>query len=149
MRSYKKYKQGVFNPKNKTKYKGITPIIFRSGLELKYMRWCDDSSSVLEWGSESVVIPYIKPIDGKVHKYYVDFDIVVKNKEGNIQKYLIEIKPYKQTIPPTTTPTKNKMRLLKEQVTYATNLSKWTAAQQWCKKLGYEFLIVTDRDLNK
>lgn len=149
MKRYRRYKQGVFRPRNKDKYKGSTPIIYRSGLELKYMHWCDTSSNVLEWGSESVIIPYIKPIDGKVHRYYVDFNTVIKDKDRKIKKYLIEIKPYRQTLPPKVTSKRNKMRLLKEQVTYATNLSKWNAAKQWCKKHGYEFLIVTDRDLSK
>ena len=76
---------------------GQTP--YRSGLELKFFRFCDNSSNVLKWGSENIVVPYKNPLDNRHHKYYVDNFVVIK--EGKeIKKYLVEIKPYKQTKKP-------------------------------------------------
>lgn len=143
------YKQGIFNPLHKEKYRGTYPIIYRSGLELSFMKWVDNNSKILEWGSESVIIPYIKPtIDGKqpkVHKYYPDFNIIMVTEKGP-QKYIVEIKPDKQTRPPTT---KRKNNLLKEQYTYAVNHAKWKAAEAWCKTNKFNFLILTEKDLPK
>ena len=50
------------------------------------MLWCDQqNSSVQEWGSEEIVIPYVSPVDGKRHKYYPDFYVKIKGKmPGNM-----------------------------------------------------------------
>lgn len=139
-----KYRQGVFTPINKEKFLGSTAF-YRSGLELKFMRFCDNNPNVIKWGSENVVIPYISPIDGRAHKYYVDNFVVIK--EGNIlKKYLIEIKPHKQVSPPSTK-YKKKEHLLYEQSMYVRNQAKWNAAIAFCKKKGLEFLIITEKDL--
>ena len=146
MRKYKKYKQGVFTPNHKEKYKGTTPICYRSSLELKYMRWLDSNSNIIQWGSESVTIPYIKPTDGKIHRYYIDFDFIIKDRHGKRHKFLIEVKPAKQCAPPKKGK-KSKKTLLQEQITWATNSAKWTAARDWAKKHGYKFTIVTETDI--
>jgi len=148
-RAYKKYKQGVFKPIHPKKYTGTTPILYRSSYELKFMRWADSNSNVISWGSESVIVPYISPKDGKLHRYFVDNNVTIKNKNGNLKKYLIEIKPYKQTQPPKTKNRKNKKSLLYEQYTFAVNQAKWEAATAWAKKHDYEFIILTEKDLNK
>lgn len=140
------YKQGIFNPLNQFKYKGSTPIIFRSQLELFFYRWCDRNDRVLQWGSESVVIPYLSPKDGKMHKYFVDAIVLLKTDNGN-KKFLIEIKPEKQTKPPSTINRKSKKNLLYEQITWAVNSSKWNYAREWCEKNGCEFIILTEKDL--
>ncbi|MCP3684341.1 MAG: head completion protein [bacterium] len=148
-KSYKKYKQGVFNPIHKNKYKGSTPIVYRSGLELTYMRFLDSNSSIVSWGSESIVIPYIKPTDGKLHRYFLDFNFTIKDIHGKLHKFIIEVKPAKQCKPPKATARKKKKTLLYEQVTWATNTAKWKAAAQWGKKHGYKFQIVTETDIKK
>jgi len=147
MKKYKKYKQGVFNPNNKSKYKGSFPIVYRSGLELSYMRFLDGNRNIISWGSESVVVPYIKPTDGKMHRYFIDFNFTIKDKKDKLHKFLVEVKPYRQCIPPKTTNRKNKMTLLREQITYGVNLAKWEAAKGWAKKHGYKFTCVTERDI--
>ena len=87
---YTKTYKGRFAPKNPQKYKGdITNIVYRSLWELKFMKWCDLNSSVKEWGSEIVVVPYVSPLDKKVHRYFVDFYMKVMDKEGGVQKYLL------------------------------------------------------------
>lgn len=139
-----KYRQGVFIPNNKEKFLG-SKAIYRSGLELKFMRFCDNNPNVIKWGSENVVIPYISPLDGRGHRYYVDNFVIIK--EGDqVKKYLIEIKPSKQTTPPTTK-YKKKEHLLYEQTMFIKNQAKWQAATEFCKKKGLEFLILTEKHL--
>jgi hypothetical protein len=129
------------------KYKGdITDVVYRSGWELKFMRWCDLNSSILEWGSETVIIPYKSPVDNKIHRYFVDFYIKVKEKDGAIKKYLIEIKPEKYTKPPEI-PEKKTKKFIEEVFTYGVNQSKWKQANEYCKDRGMKFLILTEKDL--
>ena len=146
MKSYRMYKQGIFRPNNKSKCKSEI-CIYRSDLERRYMIWLDNCSSVVSWGSEKIVIPYIKPIDGRLHKYFTDFNFTIKDKNGELHKFLVEIKPAKQCSPPSTKNRKNKMNLLKEQITYSTNAAKWKAASEWANKHGYKFTIVTENDI--
>jgi hypothetical protein len=140
-----KFKQGIFNPVNKEKYKGTLPILYRSSYELKYFRWCDHNPAVISWGSESIIIPYQNPLTGRVSRYFVDSNITVKSKNGELKKYLIEIKPSIQTIPPK--PGKNTKSLLRRQAEYVKNRAKWEAAMAWCKKKEYEFQIITEKEL--
>ena len=146
MKRRNKYKQGIFNPINRDKCTSHV-CIYRSGLELQYMRWLDNNSSIIRWASEDIYIPYIKPTDGRIHKYFIDFNFTIQDKDGKRHKFLIEVKPAKQCNPPNTKNRKNKMNLLKEQITYATNTSKWKSASEWAKKHGYTFTIVTEMDI--
>jgi hypothetical protein len=144
-KKYRQYKQGVYRPVG-TKYKGPADPIYRSSWELKFFRWCDKNPNVVEWSSESVVVPYTSPIDGRAHRYFVDN--VVKIKEGKeIIKYLIEIKPKRQTIKPTSHGNKKKSTILYESLTYVKNIAKWEAAKAWCNKRGYKFQILTEDHL--
>ncbi|NBP03845.1 MAG: head completion protein [Proteobacteria bacterium] len=139
-----KFKQGVFVPKNKDKFIG-SQAFYRSSLELRFMKFCDNNPNVLKWGSENIIIPYVSPADGKVHKYYVDN--FVKIREGTeIKFYLIEIKPYSQCFPPQTK-YKRKSNLIYEQTMYIKNQAKWSAAYEYCKKRGICFKILTEKDL--
>ena len=114
-----------------------TKATYRSGLELKFFRFCDNSPNVLKWGSENVIIPYRSPLDNRAHKYYVDNLVIIKEDE-QIKKYLVEIKQYKQTKKPQTKYRK-KSHLIYEQRAYITNQAKWEAARDYCKKCGYLF----------
>jgi len=147
MTKYKQYRQGFFTPNNALKYKGSSPVVYRSSLELCYMRWLDNNRNIVSWGSESVVIPYIKPTDGKLHRYFIDFNFTIKDKNKQLHKFLVEIKPAKQCKAPNTKNRKNKQNLLKEQITYAVNIAKWTASKQWADHNGYKFVIVTEIDI--
>jgi len=140
-----KYRQGIFTPKNKDKFIG-SYANYRSGLELKFMRFCDNNPNVVRWGSENVIVPYISPLDGRVHKYYVDNFVIIK-ENGILKNYLIEIKPSKQTQPPKTN-YKKKEHLIYEQSAWIINSAKWAAARELCKKRGFEFLILTEKHLN-
>jgi hypothetical protein len=128
----KNLRQGRFIPRNPKKYKGNPQnIVYRSSWELRFMKWCDLNESILEYGSEEFWIPYVSPVDNRVHRYFPDFIIKVKEQTGEIKTYIIEVKPKKQTIPP-----KQKSRVTKsflyEAKTYAVNQAKWKAADEFC-----------------
>ena len=79
------------------------------------------------------------------HKYYVDNYIAIK--EGTeVVKYLVEIKPSRQTKPPTVKYRK-RQHLIYEQKQYITNQAKWKAAKEYCKKRGLTFIILTEKEL--
>ena len=137
-----RYKQGKYIPRLPKKYKGdYRNIVYRSSWEYKFMQWCDATPSVLEWGSEEIAIPYISPVDGKRHKYYPDFYVKVKNK-----KYMVEVKPNRQTKEPKTQKKLTK-RYVTEVVTYSVNSAKWKAAEEFCKDYGWEFMLITEKEL--
>lgn len=140
------FKKGLYRPKNKDKYIGRSNPSYRSSWELYFFQWCDRNPNVLEWAAEAVVVPYISPLDKKVHRYFVDNVLILKEGRNNV-KYLVEIKPYKQTIPPNTTRRKKKETLLHEQATYQVNQAKWEAANIWAKRNGYKFIILTEKEL--
>lgn len=139
--------KGRYRPTNPTKYMGDpTNIIYRSSWELKFMKWCDFREDVVQWQSEEFCIPYKHPLDGKVHRYFPDFLIKVKNNSGIIETLVIEVKPANQTKEPK--PQKNKTRrYLNEVKTYAVNRYKWDYAKVWCENRGYRFMIITENEL--
>ena len=136
-----------YRPSFPKKYKGDpNNIICRSSWERKFCHWCDLNENILEWGSEEFFIPYLSPVDNRVHRYYPDFIIKVKENTGKIKTYVIEVKPAKQTIPP-----KKKSRVTKsflyEAQTYAVNQAKWKAAEEWCADRLLEFKVITEKEL--
>ena len=152
MKKYKKYKQqpykqGVYSPVNTDKYIGRGNPEYRSSWELKFFTWCDRNPNVLEWSSESIIVPYKSPVDGRYHRYYVDNAIALQEGDKVI-RYLVEIKPYKQTLPPVQSKRKKKSTLLYESRTYAVNQSKWAAARKFATSKGMNFIILTENELN-
>ena len=143
----KKYRQGIYKPKHKHKYAGNKYPRYLSSWELHFFRWCDNNINVVKWCSENVIIPYISPLDNKVHRYMVDNIVHIKEGKNNITKYLIEIKPKKQTRPPSEHGNKKPTTLLYEKQMFAVNMSKWNAAKKWCDKHNYKFLILTEDQL--
>ena len=134
--------QGKYRPSFPRKYKGdSTNVIYRSSWEYKFMKWCDNTSSVEEWGSEEIIIPYVSPVDGRRHRYFPDFYVKIGRK-----KYLVEVKPYKQTKEPKTQK-RNTKRYINEVVTYAVNQAKWKAATEFCVDNGWEFMLITEKEL--
>lgn len=110
------------------------------------MNWVDNKDTIVSWRSEETVIPYMSPIDNKWHRYFVDFQIQVRDKNGKLQSYLIEIKPEKQTKPPIIQKRTTK-RYLQEVITWGTNEAKWKAADSYAKDRGWQFLILTEKHL--
>lgn len=139
--------KGKYQPSFPKKYKGDpTNIIYRSLWERKFMRYCDLSENILEWGSEEIFVWYKSPIDSKPHRYFPDFYVKVKESTGQIKKYIIEIKPEKQTSPPSK-PKRQTKGYIREAYEYARNMAKWEAAKEWCLDRGYEFKIFTEKEL--
>ena len=139
--------KGRYQPNNPLKYKGnFRNINYRSLWELKFMKYCDSNQNILEWGSEEVFLPYRSPLDNKIHRYFPDFYIKVKENTGKIKKYIIEVKPKKQCIKPT--PQKKKTRsYIYEVREYAKNQAKWKAARSYCLDRGLEFKVLTENEL--
>lgn len=143
-----KYVQGIFKPVHSEKYKGHDLPRYLSSWELKLFRWCDMNPNIVEWGSESVIVPYTHPVDHKTHNYIVDAVIKLKTPQG-VKKYLVEVKPKKQTQVPQNAPGKHQKTLLHEQLTYIVNQAKWLAAEKWAKSRGYTFVVITEQELQK
>ena len=138
---------GKFTPKNPQKYIGDhTKIIYRSSWECKMMSWLDNEDSIISWASEELIIPYVSPVDGKYHRYFPDFLVKVKTKDGKTKTMLIEVKPKYQTIPPVQ-PTRKTRRFITEVMTYGVNQAKWKAAEEYCLDRGWYFRVITEDDL--
>ena len=144
---YHRTYQGKYRVKNPSKYRGdINDVVYRSSWELKFMNWCDTTPAVLEWGSEIAVIPYVSPVDKKVHRYFVDFYMKVKDKNGVIDKFLVEIKPKKFTLEPVK-PKRVTKQFLEEVYTYGVNQAKWKAAREFCEDRRWKFVVITEDEL--
>ena len=137
-----------YKPSYPSKYKGDpNNIICRSSWERKFCYYCDHNENIIEWGSEEFWIPYLSPVDNRVHRYFPDFIIKVREQSGEIKKYVIEVKPKRQTIPPVQTSKKRTRTYITEVKTYAMNQAKWEAAKEWCKDRMIEFRIITENEL--
>jgi len=136
-----------YKPSFPKKYKGDpNNIICRSSWERKFCHWCDMNENIILWGSEEFCIPYRSPVDGRIHRYFPDFIIKVKEQTGDIKTYVIEVKPKKQTKEPKK-PARATKRYISEVKTYAVNTAKWKAADEWCKDRLIEFKIITEDHL--
>lgn len=141
------FKQGFYKPINPKKYKGDpTQIVYRSGWEKLVFKWLDVNPACIEWSSEELIIPYRSPVDQKIHRYFPDVIATFKYKDNKVKTFLIEIKPYKETLPPETKG-KSKKRLFEETATYAVNQAKWEQARNFCSSKGWEFILMTEYEL--
>ena len=139
--------KGKYYPSYPSKYKGDpTRIIYRSLWERKFMVYCDRNNNILEWASEEIAIPYRSPIDNRVHRYFPDFYMKVKETNGRIKKYIIEVKPAKQTKPPVK-PKRQTKKYISEAYEYAKNQAKWKMAREFCADRQWEFKVVTEKEL--
>jgi nucleoid-associated protein YejK len=135
---------------NKDKYIGTSNPFYRSGLEMRMMHYLDLNQNVLKWKYEKISIPYLYPVDGQVHRYIVDFWCEVKNRDGGVQQYLVEIKLNKNCkapIQPKKSTQKSRTRYLAEVNEYIKNQCKWKSAELYCKNQGWKFMTVTEKDL--
>jgi len=164
--------QGIYVPRHPEKVVG-GQIVYRSGWELAFARWCDDNPGVIEWGGEPVAIQYrnpsainfeecrkvgadpMNPLNWPINNYYPDFYLKIRDDdaESGERRLLIEIKPFYQTerpIPPPSTAKLNEQkRYVNSAKTYATNKQKWDSAIKWCNLHGFEFKVYTEITLQK
>lgn len=139
--------KGIFKPSYPEKYIGdYRNIIYRSLWELKFMNYCDRNENIIKWSSEEIWIPYLSPLDKRVHRYFPDFYIKYKNSDGLIKESLIEIKPKRQVQGP-----KVGKRITKKQLVeineFAKNQAKWKAAEEFCADRRWTFQVLTEDNL--
>lgn len=133
-----KYHQGVINPEHMKKYYAQVkdqPIIYRSGLELQFIQYCENSPKVSKWASEPIKIQYFNRLKNKNANYYPDY--VLEDNNGN--KIIVEIKPENQCIKPSATDS----NWLKES--WITNIDKWNAAKKFAEEHNMKFIIITEK----
>mgnify|MGYP002889810242 FL=1 len=110
------------------------------------MKWCDRNVNILEWGSEEFFIPYVSPLDNRVHRYFPDFYMKIKESNGKVKRYVIEVKPLKHCVPPVKG-RKQKKTFIREVAEYAKNQAKWKAARSFCEMRQLTFKVVTEKEL--
>jgi hypothetical protein len=138
MKTYK----GKYSVKNPAKYKGdLKNIVYRSSWERTVFNWLDTNTNIKWWVSEELVIPYICQTDRKKHRYFPD--VIFETKDG--KKYIVEIKPDKETKPPK--PGRRTKRLITEALTYQKNISKWNAAHNFAVDNGYQLEVWTEKTM--
>ena len=138
--------KGTFSPKNPSKYNGNSKnIIYRSNWELRVMKYFDDHPNVIWWASEELTIPYVSPIDNKTHRYFPDFIVKMRLKDGKVTTYILEVKPLAQTKMPVQK--RKTKRFIQEAATYAINQEKWRAADLFCREHGWQFKVITEKEL--
>jgi hypothetical protein len=132
--------KSIFNPQNPKKYAGDhSKIVCRSLWERQVCKFCDSNPNIIKWSSEEIGIPYLSPIDNKMHTYFPDFLIQFKNSLG-IQTWMVEVKPKKQTM-------LKENASKKEKYIWTINNAKWKAATDYCKKYKMSFKILTEKEL--
>jgi hypothetical protein len=133
--------KGRFIPKNPQKYLGNPEkIIFRSSWEVKLFQWLDTTPAVKQWASEEFSIPYVHPIEKRVANYYPDALVIYQDKQGNLKKEIIEIKPYKETVLTPKASDQDKYAL-------AVNQAKWKAAADFAAQQGLSFRVITEKTM--
>ena len=70
----------------------------------------------------------------------------IKESNGKVMRYVIEVKPAKQCIPPVKG-RKQKKTFIREVTEYAKNQAKWKAARSFCELRQLTFKVVTEKEL--
>ena len=141
--------KGRYFPTNPKKYKGNpNQIVYRSLWERKVMVYCDKNDAIIEWGSEEVIVPYLSPMDGRIHRYFPDFYMKVRQADGSTKKFIIEVKPKSQCKQPVKNPKRRTTKWFNEVKTLAINQAKWKSAREFCEDKGMEFKIFTEDHIN-
>jgi hypothetical protein len=142
------FKQGLYIPKHPDKYVGnINAIRYMSSWELHFHKFLDNNPNILQWSSESIKIPYVKPTTGRVHIYFPDYWLKYVTKHGELLEEIIEVKPEKQVHQPTNYGSRKTQ--VYNQLAFAINTAKWKAAGLYCQKKGIKFRIITEKHLFK
>ena len=138
---------GRYSPKNTNKYLGDpTKIFYRSLWERRVMKHLDENPTVIGWSNEEIVIPYVSPVDERLHRYFPDFFVRVKNKQGVVESMILEVKPKSQSKPPEKK-SKITRRYINEVMTWGVNEAKWKAAIEYCKDRQWTFKVITEEHL--
>jgi len=164
----KKYHGGNFIPENKDKVLKLNTeggIYYRSSWEKKIMYWLDRKPEILQWGAECLEIPYqmthFEGGDAKIkkHRYYPDFFYRLRGVDGVLKEVVVEVKPMKEyemvvslSNGKMVVPEKGikKLKNFEYDLKMAyRNKQKWETMIEWCRKKGYEFIIITELHLKR
>ena len=63
-----------------------------------------------------------------------------------IQKFIVEVKPKRQTKEPKVQRKMTK-KYIYEVTEYAKNQAKWKAAKEYCDDRNYKFMLITEKEL--
>lgn len=121
-------------------------VEYKSKLELTALKYADFNKHIKKWSVEPFAIKYIKPTDGKLHRYYID--LFLEFKTGD--KFLVEIKSKGETKPPRKPSKKTDKAIMNYQKalqTYAVNTAKWKAAEEFAKVNKMKFIILSEDEL--
>ena len=69
------------------------------------------------------------------------------NCSTQLSRYLIEVKPLKQTTKPKK-PKRQTKGYIREAFEYARNQAKWKAAREYCADRMWEFKVITEKELD-
>jgi len=142
-------RHSVYVPINMAKFDGKEYPVVRSSWEREFMQYLDINPSIIKWDSEAVAIQYMDPVKRKQRRYYPDFIMQVKDKDGKEKIFLVEIKPHKEVVPPRASKKMSEQSKIYVSNTYMTNMAKFHAADDFCKKKGWVFRILTEKELFK
>ena len=125
-----------------------TPV-FKSRMEARVFRWLDLNANVIRWGYEIIDIPYLFQVDGRMHTYITDIYCEIRGNNSKVNRYILEVKPVKETLPPkpANNSPKSKARYQREMFVYIKNSDKWEATRRFCDSKGIKFVEVTDEDI--
>lgn len=159
---YRTAKHGMYRLKNPQKYvnpfsdfmqstqtlKGQKFVQFKSSLEYRAFKYADYNKHVQYWSVEPFAIEYIKPTDGKIHRYFPD--MLIQMSDGT--RFIIEIKSSGETVQPTLNLTEkyNRAKVYRYQEacqTFAVNSAKWAAAKAFADKHNCFFTVLTEKEL--
>jgi len=133
--------RGRFLPKHPEKYIGdASQIFFRSSWEAQVMKFFDSRNDVIRWGSEEIIIPYLSPADNKVHRYFPDFFVEYLDKDGNVKKEIVEVKPLHESEAKYAKNDRSKDAL-------EVNEAKWKAASLFCQSRNMLFRVLTEKSI--
>jgi hypothetical protein len=140
-------RKGYLKLKNPQKYRGDpTNVVYRSSWELKLYDRLDKDPNVLEWNSEEIVVPYRDKSSGRMRRYFPDAWLKRRGRDGQIEEFLLEVKPAKESRPPTRQG-KTEKRFITECLLWAKNSSKFDAAKRYCSARGWTFKVITEKEL--
>ena len=157
-----KYKQGNYIPVNKDKVIKLNEkggVYFRSSWEQKVCLYLDLNSNVTKWGCEFMKIPYTMELvdqngvlKSSSHNYFADFYYEMIRSDGTINRVIMEVKPYNETLEPKVplSATKKQLETFEYNMKmWQRNLFKWDAAINYCSNRDIKFVILTEKDINR
>lgn len=140
---YNHAKTGTFTPQHPEKFKGKYKPIYKSSLELRFMRYCDRNPKIIAWDYEGLHIKYLDKSEKpeKIRNYHIDFVIYAQTSDG-IKKIWVEIKPSSEVKKPLN---ESDIRGWK---TWIKNQCKWKQATSTARANKADFKVITEQQLN-